>query len=95
MIEEYSDLKLPKDYKVLQATSESAGFAGADFLVTVELEFDSLNFVDLLRTVPTKSNEWGEDGGNIYYSKDVSPAETVSIVIEPASKLLRFTFNHL
>ena len=44
LIEQNSDLKLPEDYIVLQDTVEESGMAGSDYLITVELEFDSLNF---------------------------------------------------
>jgi hypothetical protein len=95
MIEEYSDLKLPSDYHVLQAKSESSGLAGADFQVTVELEFDSRNFNDLLRTVPKNSNDWREEGGNFFYSKEVAKGEYVEIIIDHSSRQLLFRFDHI
>ena len=90
LIEQNSDLKLPDDYKVLQDTSEAAGFTGSDYTITVELEFDSVNFEQLMKTLPETSDEWREDGGNYYYNRSLDKSESVSIIIDPASRLLLY-----
>jgi hypothetical protein len=90
LIEQNSDLKLPEDYIVLQDTVEESGMAGSDYLITVELEFDSLNFEQLMKTLPENSNEWREDGGNYYYNRRLDKSERVSIIIDPASRLLLY-----
>ncbi|MDG1719699.1 MAG: hypothetical protein P8I31_00390 [Bacteroidia bacterium] len=90
LIEQNSDLKLPEDYIVLQDTVEESGMAGSDYLITVELEFDSLNFEQLMKTLPENSNEWIEDGGNYYYNRSLDKSERVSIIIDPASRLLLY-----
>ena len=90
LIEQNSDLKLPDDYKVLQDAIEESGMAGSDYLITVELEFDSLNFEQLMKTLPKNSKEWREDGGNYYFYKNLDKSESVSIIIDPASRLLLY-----
>ena len=90
LIEQNSDLILPDDYKVLQDTVEESGMAGSDFSITVELEFDSLNFDQLMKSLPDNSDNWREDGGNYYYYKNLDKSESVSIIIDPASRLLLY-----
>ena len=90
LIEQNSDLKLPEDYIVLQDTVEESGMAGSDYLITVELEFDSLNFDHLMKSLPDNSDNWREDGGNYYYYKNLDKSESVSIIIDPASRLLLY-----
>jgi hypothetical protein len=90
LIEQNSDLKLPNDYMVLQDTVEESGMAGSDYSITVELEFDSLNFEQLMKTLPENSDDWREDGGNFYFYKNLDKSESVSIIIDPASRLLLY-----
>jgi len=95
LIEQNSDLKLPEDYIVLQDTVEESGMAGSDYLITVELEFDSLNFDQLMKSLPDNSDSWREDGGNYYYYKNLDKSESVSIIIDPASRLLLYRQNKI
>lgn len=90
LIEQNSDLILPDDYKVLQDTVEESGMAGSDYLITVELEFDSVNFEQLMKTLPENSDEWRDNGGNYYYYRNLDKSESVSIIIDPASRLLLY-----
>lgn len=90
LIEQHSDLKLPDKYIVLQDTVEESGMAGSDYLITVELEFDSVNFEQLMKTLPETSDKWREDGGNYYYYRNLDKSESVSIIIDPASRLLLY-----
>ncbi|WP_417265953.1 hypothetical protein [Brumimicrobium sp.] len=90
LIEQNSDLVLPDNYTVIQDTSEAAGFAGSDYSIIVELEFDSSNFEQLMKSLPENSDNWREDGGNYYFNKNLSKSESVSIIIDPASRLLLY-----
>jgi len=90
LIEQNSDLKLPDDYTVIQDTVEESGMVGSDYLITVEIGFDSVNFEQLMKTLPENSDEWREDGGNYYYNRNLEKNESVSIIIDPASRLLLY-----
>lgn len=95
LIEQNSDLVLPDDYIVLQDTEEEGGMAGSDYLITVELEFDSLNFEQLMITLPKNSDEWRDDGGNYYFNRNLDDNESVSIIIDTASRLLLYRQDKL
>jgi hypothetical protein len=95
LIEQNSDLKLPASFIVLQDTVEESGIAGSDYSITVELEFDSANFEQLMKTLPENSADWRLDGGNFYYYKNLDKGESVSIIIDPASRLLLYRQNKI
>ena len=92
MIEDVFGVALPKNYDVLKNTTESIGFAGADFQVNVELQFQQKEFKDFKEEL-LKIDSLKVEGENIYVKNLKS--ETASIRMDEGKRLLKFQFNHL
>ena len=96
MVSENSDLKLPKDYKVLVNETESAGIA--EFAVTVIIEFKEEAFGQLLLQIDSLSNQntnWKFGNGLIEYSNQLNSSESETISIDKKSRKLTFKFDHI
>ena len=99
LIQDYSGLQLPGKYQILTNKTESEGFAGADFTVTIALKFDDNEFKKLVNNLEKikKSTQYGQwiKVKNKYEFRSNpallhSSGETVEMDIDKTENILKF-----
>ena len=92
MVEEEFGIVLPENYEVLKNTTESSGFAGADFEVNVELRFQVEEFEELKKEL-LKIDSSRIDGESRYHKNNIN--EPSFLEVDEGNRLLRFRFVHI
>ena len=92
MIEEEYGIALPENYEVLKNTTESSGFAGADFEVNIELRFQVKEFQELKKEL-LKIDSLRIEGESRYHKNNTN--ESSFLEIDEENCLLSFRFNHI
>ncbi len=97
-ISKYSGLVLPESYDVLVNKTESSGFAGADFEITIILDFDLKNFkilTDQISDLSIKNKHWTVTDTSYKYYYEITDSEFEKIELDIDNRRLIYTMINI
>ena len=98
LISTYSGLSLPNNYRIIQNTSESSGFAGSDYEIIIILDFEQEIFnevVNQINELVLVNSYWTLTDGSYKYYFEINVSEFENIELDFEKRRLKYTMTKI